>query len=104
MRVQGIGDHTQLTQQTPHFRIHYLAGSFADQHLALVSERLEQAHRILADVLGVNEADVGIIDVYLSEMLAGPQLTGNGGTALPSPRDIHGAFLSILPAPALSPP
>src|SRR5260370_36643734 len=82
MRVQGIGDHTQLTQQTPHFRIHYLAGSFADQHLALVSERLEQAHRILADGLGVNEADVGIIDVYLSEMLAAAQLTDSGAYGL----------------------
>jgi len=101
MRVQGIGDHTQLTQQTPHFRIHYLAGSFADQHLALVSERLEQAHRILADVLGVNEADVGIIDVYLSEMLAGAQLTDSGGYALASAREIHEVYRADAPGHGL---
>jgi len=95
--VQGTGDHTQLTQQTPHFRIHYIAGSFADQHLALVSERLEQAYHIMANVLGIDEAHAGIIDVYLSEMLAGAQMTGSGGYALASAREIHEVYRADAP-------
>jgi ATP-binding cassette, subfamily B, bacterial len=67
--VQGIDHHTQ---QTPHFRIHYTAGSFAEQNLALVGERLEQAYRILSDLLGVDVHDTSVIDVYLSELLVHP--------------------------------
>src|SRR2546425_7838698 len=101
MRVQGIGDHTQLTQQTPHFRIHYVAGSFAGQHLALVSERLEQAYRILATVLGIDEAHAGIIDVYLSEMLAGAQMAGSGGYAKALTREIHEVYRADAPGHGL---
>src|SRR3989442_350920 len=101
MRVQGIGDHTQLTQQTPHFRIHYVAGSFAGQHLALVSERLEQAYRILATVLGIDEGHAGIIDVYLSEMLAGAQMAGSGGYAKALTREIHEVYRADAPGHGL---
>ncbi len=95
--MQGINESIQQTQQTPHFRIHYTAGSFAGQHLALVSERLEQAYHILADVLGIDEAHAGIIEVYLSEMLAGAQMTGSGGYALASAREIHEVYRADAP-------
>ncbi len=95
--MQGSGDHSQLTQQTPHFRLHYLAGSFAELPLALVSERLEQAYHILADVLGIDEAHAGIIEVYLSEMLAGAQLTGSGGYTEALTRQIHEVYRADAP-------
>ncbi len=72
--MQGSGDHSQLTQQTPHFRLHYLAGSFAEQHLALVSERFEQVYHILANLLGRDEAHARVIEVYLPEMVVGAQV------------------------------
>jgi len=99
--VQGINESIQQTQQTPHFRIHYTAGSFAGQHLALVSERLEHAYRILADVLGVDEAHASIIDVYLSEMLAGPQMLGSGGYAKALAREIHEVYRADAPGHGL---
>ncbi len=70
--MQGISDPIEQTQLTPHFRIHYTSGSFAEQHLPLASERLERAYRIFADVLGLDDAHAGIIDVYLAEMVVSP--------------------------------
>lgn len=88
--MQGIDHHTQ---ETPHFRIHYTAESFAEQHLTLVGERLEHAYRILADLLSV---DVQIIDVYLSELLADPKQPGvvleSLGYAVASTREIHEVY------------
>ena len=95
--MQGINDQVQQTQQTPHFRIHYTAGSFAGQHLAQIGERLERAYRILAEVLGVDEAHAGIIEVSLSEMLAGPQMMGSGGYAVASAREIHEVYRADAP-------
>ncbi len=99
--MQGINESIQQTQQTPHFRIHYTAGSFAGQHLALVSERLEHTYRILADVLGVDEAHASIIDVYLSEMLVGPQMMGSGGYAKALAREIHEVYRADAPGHGL---
>ncbi len=94
--MQGLNDQVQ-TQQTPHFRIHYAAGSFAGQHVAQVGERLERAYRILTEVLGVNEAHAGIIDVFLSEMVAGPQMMESGGYAVASAREIHEVYRADAP-------
>jgi ATP-binding cassette subfamily B protein len=95
--VQGISDHTQQTQQTPHFRIHYTSGSFAGQHLPLVAERLEKAYRFLADLLGVDEAQSSLIDVYLSEMMVGPQMMGSGGYANIGTTEIHEVYRADAP-------
>ena len=95
--MQSINEQTRRTQQTPHFRIHYTAGSFAGQHLAPVSERLEHAYRILADLLGVDEAHARIIDVCLSEMLAGPQVNGSGGYVVAGSSEIHEVYRADAP-------
>jgi ATP-binding cassette subfamily B protein len=95
--VQGISDHTQQTQQTPHFRIHYTSGSFAEQHLMLVSERLERAYNIFAGVLGLEEAHPRIIDVFLSEMVVSPQMMESGGYALTSTTEIHEVYRADAP-------
>ena len=95
--MQGIDHHTQ---QTPHFRIHYTAGSFAGQNLALVGERLEQAYRILSDLLGIDIRDSTIIDVYLSELLVDPQLgeaSSGSGYADTSAREIHEVYRADAP-------
>ena len=99
--MQGINDQTRQTRQTPHFRIHYTAGSFAGQHLAPVSERLEHAYSILANLLGVDEAHASIIDVYLSEMVMSPQMMGSGGYALASAREIHEVYRADAPGHGL---
>src|SRR6266571_2275862 len=100
--VQGIDHHTQ---ETPHFRIHYTAGSFAEQHLTLVGERLEHAYRILAALLSVDVHSASIIDVYLSELLADPQQPGVAleslGYAITNTREIHEVYRADAPGHGL---
>lgn len=64
--MQGIN---HCVQETPHFRIYYTPGSFAEQHLAQVSGRLEHAYRLLTGLLHVDAGNASIITIYLYELL-----------------------------------
>ncbi len=99
--MQGISDHTQQTQQTPHFRIHYTSGTFAEQHLALASERLERAYRTFVEVLGLDDAHARIIDVYLAEMVISQQMMESGGYAITSTTEIHEVYRADAPGHTL---
>jgi ATP-binding cassette subfamily B protein len=65
-------------QETPHFRIQYLIGSFAEQNLAGIAGRLEGAYAIMSGLLGVDAAfGAGRrIDVFLSEIPPDPTPAG----------------------------
>ena len=95
--MQG-GDHR--IQETPHFRIHYTAGSFAEQHLASIDQRLEQAYRIFVSLLNSERDNAGRIDVYLSELPADPQPDAaptSPGSAVASARETHEVYRADAP-------
>ena len=95
--MQGID---QRTQETPHFRIHYTSGSFAEQRLAQIGERLERAYTILAGLLDLDPQNASLIDVYLAEQPENPQPGGtleSSGSANTSAREIHVVYRADAP-------
>ena len=91
-----------LSQVTPHFRIHYTEGSFAEQSLSMIVSRLENAWTVITALLGVS-APAGLIDVHLSELLTDRR--GNplirGGYAVPDRLQIFETYRADAPGETL---
>jgi ABC-type multidrug transport system fused ATPase/permease subunit len=92
-------------QETPHFRIHYSVESFAEQNLAMVGGRLENAYGIIAGLLGVDSRGPTKIDVHLSDMLEDPNQPGmmlsGGGYGNPGRMEIREVYRADAPGDGL---
>lgn len=89
-------------KETPHFRIHVTAKSFAEQNLPSIASRLENAYGVIIDILGV-ELHGAMIDVHLSELVVeyGGLRLGGGGYAIPRRMQIHDVYLPDAPGDSL---
>lgn len=98
----NVGRRDPEIHQTPHFRIHFMALSFAEQNMATIGTRLENAYSIITDLLGVDIQNA-IIDVHLSELVVqfGGQQLGGGGYAVPSRMQIHDVYVPDAPGDGL---
>ena len=89
-------------RETPHFRIHYTARSFAEQNADLIGSRLEGAYEAITSLLGIDLRGA-LIDVYLSALVVEyeGQRLGGGGYAIPRRMQIHDVYLPDAPGDSL---
>jgi ATP-binding cassette subfamily B protein len=92
-------------QETPHFRIRYVADSFAEQQLAGIAGRLENAYGIIAGLLSLQTPPRAKIEVHLAELLDDPKQPGipmaEGGYAVPERLEIHEVYRADAPGQGL---
>ena len=92
-------------QETEHFRIRYQSDSFAEQSIQVISARLENAYRVMSEILAVDASSSGKVDVYLSEVLDDPNQPGTplagGGYAVPGRFAIHEVYRPDAPGDGL---
>ena len=93
------------TQETPHFRIRYSSGSYAEQQIGVIAGRLESAFGALTGVLGISTQPGAKIDVHLADVLDDPDQPGTplagGGFAVPERLEIREVYRADAPGDGL---
>ncbi len=93
------------TQETPHFRIRYSSGSYAEQQIGMIAGRLESAFAALTGLLGITVQPNAKIDVHLADLLDDPEQPGTplagGGFAVPERLEIREVYRADAPGDGL---
>jgi ATP-binding cassette, subfamily B, bacterial len=92
-------------QETPHFRIRYQSDSYAEQQLAGIAGRLENAYGIIAGLIGLDTPPRAKIEVHLAELLDDPDQPGiplaEGGYAVPERLEMREVYRADSPGQGL---
>jgi ATP-binding cassette, subfamily B, bacterial len=88
-------------QDTPHFRIHYPADSYAEQQLSMIAGRLESAYVGIVHLLGIEGRAPMQIDVHLADAFDDAGRAGishlTGGFRFTSRPEIHEVYRPDAP-------